>query len=981
MTPTLTDNATEAIELLREWPDRPYKGLNYYSSKDAQLFAERNQDIERCADILETTHVLLLHGRSGVGKSSFLRAGLVPFIERRKVIDESGKAEREPRLFGIRAAGEKEPLILRCTEDPVRRLYLKLGGRRSWDDGDERLHAKETATLLFERAREMKSRCPLYFVIDQAEDILNLNSRGADSQKRFVRLMDTLRFRSEVKLVLSLRTEFFGNFLDLMSIAPAELGVKEKQGSDLPPLSGVDMYLLDSIRDEPRLVNIIELPTKKHERYNFWFEDGLALRIARDLNEETKDFNLLPTLQVVCKELYDDVVLKCGKRFIRAEDYEKHGKIRGGIDTYINRNIEEVLRDVRRACDESAVRKWKMVLGSLVGRSGPGSVVGLLDRAASIEAVAQREEVHGVDSEGSTVEVLNGLAQEERRLLRIVPDMEGGNWYGLGHDALAPALFAWVDAAEKVEAERRQSEDRWRTQKEAIEEERAAEKVETRDRLARARYLAGTAGMIVVLGLAGYCGLVFKSYQSVSKDALELATQAESAEFRVTGLRLGQAMLASHRLFFGTAIDRVEIESQLRGLLLRSPVWAASGSAVSVDVPTKIALVMRGGYLFAQQLSSTNPEFVLGHIPETWQGEAGPTSIGFIGKTAVAVRGRRLYFQKSGSGSSDEFGDFDLTTVVPSALEEAAFFPEVSDGTVRLYFFSPVSPLRIVLITSDELSEIVSFKAPKRKGISDVITITNAGNRPIPVFSGDNKRLALVSGGIAADAVLIRGFHQSTNDWKFGSQEIALAALRQPGPGPATLNFFPTTAFLGNSGVLLVRDSIDKVTVYSADGWSKNAIGIDKAIQGYLPSSLPFLRPPFGAIVHNNFVRVGWTTPSGLAIGEAKPPSSDSTGRFSSINTLVWGGNPLQRVSFVADGDHVYGLSRTDSGEPQSLYWDTSPDRQRRLRELDDPALVAEMCRVVSLVGNPTLSRFEQLKTIIMPVDLPSPCQEQEVEP
>lgn len=977
MRTTLT-GAAQLLQAPAEWPDQPYKGLNFYNSADCHLFAERDGDIERCADILESTHVLFLHGRSGVGKSSFLRAGLVPFVERHGSINDPGIEKREPRLQGIRVPGENEALILRCTEDPVRRLYLKLGGRTPWQDTDPRSDAKETALLLFKRAREMNSRCPLYFVIDQAEDVLNLNSRGSPNQQRFVRLIDILRFRGEVKLILSLRTEFFGNFLDLMSVSPTELGLQERPSEALPPLSGIDMFLLDSIREQSRLVNIIEFPAKNTDKYKFEFEDGLALRIAGDLNKETNDFNLLPTLQVVCKELYDDVVVKRETNVIRTEDYTRRGGVRGGIDAFINRNLDEVLNENGRTSGVEEIGKWKTVLGSLVGRSEAGSVVGLLKRAPSIEGVAQREEVVGAGTQGSTLMVLQGLGQEHRRVLRIVPDMEGGVWYGLGHDALAPALFAWVDAAEQRATERRQSEDRWLSQKKAIEREREKEKLafelerekeklESRARIAHAWYLSAAAMIIVIGGFIGYCVLIFDSYKSVSKAALTLAKTRDTPEFRVKALRLGQALIATEGLF-RVAIDRTGIESQLRELLLSSPVWAALGNSVATDISERKLLFIRGGDLLSKPASSADEPLLVGHMPKDWEAEVGPTSIGLVSGIPVVIRGRKMFFQK-GAGGGLDLGEFDLTTIVPVSLEDANFWPEVSGNAVRLYFFSTFSPLKIVILSSGDISKIVSSGAFRRKNIGDIAELSGPGPRPIPLFSADNKQLAVISGGIAADAVLTRGFLQSDNRWVFGSQAIAPPALRRPGPDVPGSPFYPVATFVGASGVLLVRDRADTLALRSATNWSMKQLKVDNAMQGFLPSGWGFMRPPLAAFASDTKLRVAWATREGIAVGEANSSVRD----VSFVKNLFWGESPPQRVSFSGDGEHLYGVFRTDEGQQQGLYWDISPDRKSVLSELNGISLVAETCRVVSLVGATSLTESERLQAI--PITLPEPCK------
>ena len=64
-------------------PDKPYPSLSYYERSDRALFAGRDNDVERFGKLLDesSTRFLVLHGESGVGKSSFLRAGVIPFLE------------------------------------------------------------------------------------------------------------------------------------------------------------------------------------------------------------------------------------------------------------------------------------------------------------------------------------------------------------------------------------------------------------------------------------------------------------------------------------------------------------------------------------------------------------------------------------------------------------------------------------------------------------------------------------------------------------------------------------------------------------------------------------------------------------------------------------------------------------------------------------------------------------------------------------
>ena len=114
------------------WPSEPYKGLEFFSSTDVPLFSQREDDIEDCAARIDdfTTRVLILHGLSGMGKSSFLRAGLIPRLE-----DPPGDGSR----FHFLRDGAGAPYIIRTTDDPVSRLREAL---RITASADGRLPAR-----------------------------------------------------------------------------------------------------------------------------------------------------------------------------------------------------------------------------------------------------------------------------------------------------------------------------------------------------------------------------------------------------------------------------------------------------------------------------------------------------------------------------------------------------------------------------------------------------------------------------------------------------------------------------------------------------------------------------------------------------------------------------------------------------------------------------------------------------------------------
>jgi hypothetical protein len=98
---------------ISEWPAEPYKGLNYYESEDVPLFAGRGDDLSICARLIGAPgmRLFVLHGSTGCGKSSLLRAALVPLLER-----------SENAFLFIRDGVRDAPIFIRCTDDPFSRL-------------------------------------------------------------------------------------------------------------------------------------------------------------------------------------------------------------------------------------------------------------------------------------------------------------------------------------------------------------------------------------------------------------------------------------------------------------------------------------------------------------------------------------------------------------------------------------------------------------------------------------------------------------------------------------------------------------------------------------------------------------------------------------------------------------------------------------------------------------------------------------------
>ena len=301
---------------LAKLPEYPYKGLDYYEAVDGPLLAGRDGDAARCAELIGSavTKVLILQGRSGAGKSSFLRAALLPRLQRHR--------------FGyqlLRDSGKGEPLLIRSTGHPVRRIHEALVNSIRVDPELREFAAhtvpyldipereSESAAACIEIVRTISSGIPkrLLIVLDQAEEVLTQGSR----RDRDLAVRTLVRFllrivRFDVKLIVSMRTEYHGQLAEILGRVPI-IG--------RAPEAGIADYMLNSFIHANELVDLIERPTGSDpiehngvvyeppfSRYNFKYGQGVALAIAHDLVDHCGDSSPPPIMQIVCRSLYDE---------------------------------------------------------------------------------------------------------------------------------------------------------------------------------------------------------------------------------------------------------------------------------------------------------------------------------------------------------------------------------------------------------------------------------------------------------------------------------------------------------------------------------------------------------------------------------------------------------------------------------------------------------------------------------------------------
>jgi WD40 repeat protein/serine/threonine protein kinase len=290
------DGATVLIPTTDFNPANPYKGLLAFQSADSQDFYGREKItailIRRLNEIGLYTRFLAVVGPSGSGKSSLVKAGLIPALWRGELPGSERWFVAE-MLPGTHPLDELEVALMRIAANQAGNLHEHL--RR-----DERGLVRCASLILPNDGTE------LVLVIDQFEEVYTLAS---DEQERahFLALLcaAVTDARSRVRVIITLRADFYDRPLH----DPQFGDLVRTRLETIMPLSAEEL--------ERAIV-------RPAERAGVTFEPGLVATIIGDVNYQP---GALPLLQFALTELFER---RQGRLLTRAA-YEAIGGTTGAL--------------------------------------------------------------------------------------------------------------------------------------------------------------------------------------------------------------------------------------------------------------------------------------------------------------------------------------------------------------------------------------------------------------------------------------------------------------------------------------------------------------------------------------------------------------------------------------------------------------------------------------------------------------------------
>jgi CHASE2 domain-containing sensor protein/energy-coupling factor transporter ATP-binding protein EcfA2 len=305
---TITVTTTEIIQIsIDEIKTRqlnlvlPYKGLKKFEERDSDRFFGRDQFLDDLLKRLEQeqTNFILLLGASGSGKSSLIRAGLVPKLHKK---------------WG----DTFESLIFTPDNDPFESLYASLLTCRYHYKQSEAQIAKVAADdTLSQVVQQLRPPDAFWLIfIDQFEELFTLSD--TEKCRCFIKSLVQLSQISSplVKVVATMRADFF----DRLSSYP-----------NLVKLPTFEHLLLTEMQDD-ELRLAIEQPAAHH---GVVFERGLVEEIINSVQGRA---GCLPLLQYTLALLWDTEVKDEGirDRTLNITSYRCLGGVRGALQQRVN---------------------------------------------------------------------------------------------------------------------------------------------------------------------------------------------------------------------------------------------------------------------------------------------------------------------------------------------------------------------------------------------------------------------------------------------------------------------------------------------------------------------------------------------------------------------------------------------------------------------------------------------------------------------
>jgi len=379
----------------------PYVGPRPFEEADGDRFFGRDREISQLASLVVARRVVVLYARSGAGKTSLLRAGLIPHLRQRKKL----------RVLPVARVGGESPQVV--APQTIANLYAL---NVLFDLFGDRIPSGELVPLTLAEGLERSlaepsgqgTPGPCLLILDQLEELFGvhpeLHEQRADL---FVQLRRSLDKLPQLSLLLSLREDSIAELDAYAALFPDRLrsrfrlellAEEEARQAMQRPAQDSGGGLGDAAAQQ--LVD--ELRTVRIQR-----SDGRGEKVLGPWVEPVH-------LQVICQRLWRrQATADGGPRRLEALDLETAGTVDDALTGYYDEQVAAAAAETGQ--QERTLRDW--IEHQLITAQGI--------RGQMLKGVKS--------SEGLSNQVI--LALVEARLVRV-EKRRGATWFELAHDRL-----------------------------------------------------------------------------------------------------------------------------------------------------------------------------------------------------------------------------------------------------------------------------------------------------------------------------------------------------------------------------------------------------------------------------------------------------------------------------------------------------------------------------------------------------------------
>jgi uncharacterized caspase-like protein/energy-coupling factor transporter ATP-binding protein EcfA2 len=319
----------------------PYQGLQAFTKETKRFFFGRDRVVDDLVLKLQESNFVPLIGPSGSGKSSVVRAGLIPRLE------DLGWHVLEPMKPGV------EPIYeLKRSLDPI-------FDRRQLASIHQRLDEKGLQGIL-----DLLPDRKHLLVVDQFEEVFTLSGDRA-KQRRFIEMLVGLEVGDRLSVVTTMRSDF----VEFWQAHGDLVGVLQGLTVWMPPWERSD--LRDAIVKPARV-------------QGYEFGDGLEALILEHVSAEPK---ALPLLEFALEKLWD--YREQNKHRLTVAAYEEMGGFTGALNRYATdwyetltesdqMLVRRVMLGLVRMGVESKDTRWRRKLADILAIGDVADVINLL---------------------------------------------------------------------------------------------------------------------------------------------------------------------------------------------------------------------------------------------------------------------------------------------------------------------------------------------------------------------------------------------------------------------------------------------------------------------------------------------------------------------------------------------------------------------------------------------------------------------------